>query len=589
MATTLKLRRGTTAQHSSFTGAAGEVTVDTDKETVVVHDGSTAGGFPLMGTKAPQTLDVNSTSTALRITQLGTGNALLVEDSTNPDATPFVIDADGRLIRGHTSTLATVTSGGTASTPALQNIANAQAGSSVGLFNYSTATSAAYLSFSKGKSGTVGTSGIVASGDNLGSIVFAGDDGTNFLSAAFIRADVDGTPGTDDMPGRLVFSTTADGGSTPTERMRIDSAGNVGIGATAPTTKLEIAGSNNTTWQVTASITGTTMDVTAVTSGTIAVGDLVLNTSVQPYTRVTALGTGTGGIGTYTVSVSQTLVSQTMIGGATYGNTIIRITDTDTSQAGGQPNGALQFYTSDSTAPTAGVGAYVAAVSESTSPDTALVFGTRDNTGGGIDANERMRINSSGNVGIGTSSPVAGARLAVIGGGIQLSGGTTAQEGIRIQRASGYASITGINNDNNTFNPIAFFTSGTEAARIDSSGNVLVTSAAGLGYGTGSGGSVTQATNKTTAVTLNKPTGKITMNAAALASNGTSPFQLLNNLLTATDTLLVNVNFANGYNYQAWAYEFGAGFCYIALKNVSAGSLSEAVVLNFAIIKGATS
>jgi len=51
MATELKLRRGTTSQHSSFTGAEAEVTVDTDKNTVVVHDGSTAGGFPL-ATKA---------------------------------------------------------------------------------------------------------------------------------------------------------------------------------------------------------------------------------------------------------------------------------------------------------------------------------------------------------------------------------------------------------------------------------------------------------------------------------------------------------------------------------------------------------
>ena len=47
MATQIQLRRGTTAQHSGFTGAVAEVTVDTDKETVVVHDGSTAGGYPL--------------------------------------------------------------------------------------------------------------------------------------------------------------------------------------------------------------------------------------------------------------------------------------------------------------------------------------------------------------------------------------------------------------------------------------------------------------------------------------------------------------------------------------------------------------
>ena len=47
MAKLLKLRRGTTSQHSSFTGAEAECTVDTDKETLVVHNGSTAGGFPL--------------------------------------------------------------------------------------------------------------------------------------------------------------------------------------------------------------------------------------------------------------------------------------------------------------------------------------------------------------------------------------------------------------------------------------------------------------------------------------------------------------------------------------------------------------
>ena len=43
----LQLRRGTTSQHSAFTGLLGEVTIDTDKDTIVVHDGSTAGGYPL--------------------------------------------------------------------------------------------------------------------------------------------------------------------------------------------------------------------------------------------------------------------------------------------------------------------------------------------------------------------------------------------------------------------------------------------------------------------------------------------------------------------------------------------------------------
>jgi hypothetical protein len=87
-----------------------------------------------------------------------------------------------------------------------------------------------------------------------------------------------------------------------------------------------------------------------------------------------------------------------------------------------------------------------------------------------IAASSRLVIDTSGNVGIGTSSPAG--KFASVGGAIQLSGGTTAQEGIRIQRASGYAGIYGINNDNNAYNAIAIFTGASEAMRIDTSGNV---------------------------------------------------------------------------------------------------------------------
>lgn len=55
MATQVQFRRGTTTQHATFTGAVGEITVDTDKQVVVVHNGSTAGGFPLAGTTTAQT------------------------------------------------------------------------------------------------------------------------------------------------------------------------------------------------------------------------------------------------------------------------------------------------------------------------------------------------------------------------------------------------------------------------------------------------------------------------------------------------------------------------------------------------------
>jgi hypothetical protein len=74
----------------------------------------------------------------------------------------------------------------------------------------------------------------------VGTISFQGADGTEFVEAAQIRAEIDGTPGANDMPGRLVFSTTADGAASPTERLRITSAGRVGIGNTTPRTTLVV-------------------------------------------------------------------------------------------------------------------------------------------------------------------------------------------------------------------------------------------------------------------------------------------------------------------------------------------------------------
>jgi len=90
----------------------------------------------------------------------------------------------------------------------------------------------------KSRGTTAGSNVIVQSGDVLGEVGFQGSDGTEFVEGASIQAFVDGTPGANDMPGRLVFNTTADGASSPTERMRITSAGLVGIGTTSPQKKL---------------------------------------------------------------------------------------------------------------------------------------------------------------------------------------------------------------------------------------------------------------------------------------------------------------------------------------------------------------
>ncbi len=87
------------------------------------------------------------------------------------------------------------------------------------------------LSVTQSQSCTIGTQTVLNDGDIMGGINFIGSDGTDMASVgAAIRGSVDGTPGSNDMPGRLTFLTTADNAASPTERMRIDSRGTVAIG-----------------------------------------------------------------------------------------------------------------------------------------------------------------------------------------------------------------------------------------------------------------------------------------------------------------------------------------------------------------------
>ena len=166
----------------------------------------------------------SSASALVRITQTGAGDVLLVEDSANPDSTPFVVNTDGRLIAGYTATITINSAGylgeflgsGVSYPLAMGYTANNATGSRISIV--------------KNRSADWSTNTVVQTSDTIGQIEFAGADGTVFVPAARIDAIVDAAPGASDMPGRLVFLTTADGAVTPTERMRIDSAGRIGIG-----------------------------------------------------------------------------------------------------------------------------------------------------------------------------------------------------------------------------------------------------------------------------------------------------------------------------------------------------------------------
>ena len=106
-----------------------------------------------------------------------------------------------------------------------------------------------------------------------------------------------------------------------------------------------------------------------------------------------------------------------------------------------------------------------------------------------------------------------------------------------------------------------------------------------IGYALAAQGSVTQLTDKSTAVTLNKSAGQITMNNASLATVTTVSFTLNNNTISAKDTLVVCISSgATTGAYLVYVSNLTAGAATISLRNFTAGSLSEAVVINFAII-----
>ena len=125
------------------------------------------------------------------------------------------------------------------------------------------------------------------------------------------------------------------------------------------------------------------------------------------------------------------------------------------------------------------------------------------------------------------------------------------------------------------------------ATKITSTGDVLISAAGKLGYTTGSAGAVTQATSKSTGVTLDKTNGQITLNNAALAANTTVSFTLSSIYIGANDVLIlnhINAGTAGSYLLNAQA---SPGSAVINVRNITAGALSEAIVIAFAVIKAA--
>ncbi len=190
----------------------------------------------------------------------------------------------------------------------------------------------------------------------------------------------------------------------------------------------------------------------------------------------------------------------------------------------------------------------------------------------GDGSGDRVVISSSG---LAVTGTLSASSVSVIGGG------TTA----KFNSDSGYAEIGTISNV-----PLNFFTNNALRATLDSSGN-LTLSAGTLGYGTGAGGTVTQATSKSTAVTLNKPSGRITTHSATMTAGQKIVFLFNNSLIGSDSGICIGIGAGSAYadSYRTWIGYSTAGLAYVGLENIATGSLSDAVEIVFQVISGATS
>jgi hypothetical protein len=148
------------------------------------------------------------------------GNDLLAFSTGGTERAQF--DASGRLLVGTSSS--TTTSGGQSPLQVVTLGGSNVIG--VSAFNFSNGDDGGELVLGSSRGASAGSFTVVQNNDTLGRIRFAGADGTDLATpGAFITAKVDGTPGANDLPTRLVFSVTADGASSPTERMSIQASG----------------------------------------------------------------------------------------------------------------------------------------------------------------------------------------------------------------------------------------------------------------------------------------------------------------------------------------------------------------------------
>jgi len=267
----------TTATALNFTVTATPSATPINGTALVTDDLITINGAIGAGV----VIDGSSTIPALRVTQTGAGNALLVDDDTNPDSTPFVIDTNGRIITGATASISGFSASGTG-IPRIQELGTDANSAALGLalFNSSTAQIGPSLELARSYATSgVGSFVAVPAGALLGTVNFSAADGSQFQPAATIRGVADGAVFTTSAPGYLSISTIPALSTTLVERLRVNSDGNIIVGAgeaSASTTGNTVRGPNRTGTNV----AGANLTIAAGNgTGTAGSGSIVLQTA----------------------------------------------------------------------------------------------------------------------------------------------------------------------------------------------------------------------------------------------------------------------------------------------------------------------
>jgi hypothetical protein len=451
MAIQVQLRRGTTAQNNAFTGAVGEVTVDTDKDTAVVHDGATAGGFPLVGEKGTQTITGLKTfsSSVLTTTDIngGTIDGTAIGGASAAAGAFTTLSATGvTTVQAGTVSAPAITTTGDTNTgiffPAADTIAFAEGGAEA-------------MRISSSANVGIGTS---TPTDRLNVGAFSGSNNLTIGSGTTGAGGVyfgDGT-GSDRFRGYVAYQHSSDYmeiGTTGTERMRITSAGNVGIGTSTPAEKLHVNSGTGNVPLLLESTDGVVLaqfkDDSSTTFNAVgAQGNALVFYNDTERMRITSDGEVLVGGTTELGSVSGVLSVQ-----RTDNAPSVLLYRNDTSISSGNALGQVGFWGNDTTSNTPTQLAYIQGVASGTHAagdnPTDIVFGCTNDGSATVDEFARLAQGGASGREFRVTQPTLGNGAASVVFGQAGTAGTLNRLGLvgaykhsGITNACGYINVT---------------------------------------------------------------------------------------------------------------------------------------------------